>query len=187
MVEYDNQTPQYTDYKYNAAGDLLTVKDPSGNITRMSYDTRGLLQELKDPDLGDWKYFYDPSGNLEKKEFYADGGTTPKSTISYIYDKINRATKESFSNVANTADQTTEYQYDSKKPDSTDPAPLFCKGRLYSVSRDNIIIKNNEYDAMGRALKVTKTVDNVNYVTSYKYDCSGAVVTALPGFNAGIR
>lgn len=170
VIEYNNQKTLRTAYTYNGAGDLTSVKDPKGNITLMAYDKRGLLEEMKDPDLGHWKYRYDPAGNLMKKEFYTDGGTTPVETVSYEYDKINRIKNVSYSK---TPDQNTAYTYDL--PDLTNSQNYI--GRLFTVTRDGIVIKNNEYDPLGRLMKVTKTIDGQNFVSRFTYDWAARITS----------
>lgn len=172
VVEYKEDTPSYhTFYTYNAAGDLVSVKDPKGNMTQMSYDRRGLMEEMKDPDLGHWKYRYDPAGNLKKKEFYTDGGTTPREYVEFTYDAINRVTKVDYPESVNYPSQDTNYTYD--KPESA--ISLNCIGRLFSVTRDGIEIQNNEYDPLGRIKKVTKTIDGQSFVSQLSYDYAGDV------------
>src|SRR5262249_50579342 len=75
----------------DAAGRLLTLADPAGNTTTMTYDGLGRKLTLTDPDLGgfaskSWTYQYDDNGNLTSQ-------TDAKGqTINLQYDLLNRVT-----------------------------------------------------------------------------------------------
>ena len=57
-----------TRYSYDAAGQLLTVRDASGNLTSLSYDDLGRKTSMSDPDMGSWSYAYDAAGNLTRTD-----------------------------------------------------------------------------------------------------------------------
>jgi len=91
VIEYSESGELYTDYQYNAAGDLLTVTDAMGNVTSMSYDSLGRKIGMIDPDMGSWHYIYDANGNLITQTD-ANG-----DTITFSYDKLNRVTGKTYS------------------------------------------------------------------------------------------
>ncbi len=49
---------------YDAVGNLLSVRDPVGNTSTMSYDIRGRKTSMQDPDMGYWTYAYNAFGEL---------------------------------------------------------------------------------------------------------------------------
>lgn len=45
-------------------GTKLPSTDAQGKVSAMVYDSAGRKREMRDPDMGWWRYSYDPAGNL---------------------------------------------------------------------------------------------------------------------------
>jgi YD repeat-containing protein len=164
VIEHGDQSDYMTDYTYNAAGDLLTVKDHSENKTTINYDTLGRKINMNDPDMGYWEYTYDANGNLltqldEKLQ-----------KVTFTYDELNRVTAKAYS----TSDSTVTYTYDNL----TIPNG---RGRLYSVANAHSTATYQAYDKMGNVTAVSKTIsgDAAIYNTQYEYDLTGKVTKTI--------
>jgi RHS repeat-associated protein len=159
-IEHADEKNLMTTYVYNAAGDLLQVKDHYGNTTTVSYDTLGRKSSINDPDMGFWEYTYDANGNLVTQ-------TDAKlQTITYSYDGLNRIRLKTYS----TEDPEVTYNYDN----NTIPNGI---GRLYSVSNAKVTTTYDAYDEIGNVTRVSKKIidDPAAYTTQYVYDLSGKV------------
>ena len=160
VIEHTDEENITTTYAYNAAGNLLQVKDHYSTTTTISYDKLGRKMSMTDPDMGFWKYTYDANGNLVTQ-------TDAKlQIITFSFDAINRITSKIYS----TEDPSVLYVYDS----NAIPNGI---GRLYSVSNANVNTTYDAYDEMGNVISVSKSIsgDPSTYTTQYTYDLSGKV------------
>ncbi|MGD8944304.1 MAG: FG-GAP-like repeat-containing protein, partial [Desulfobacterales bacterium] len=164
VIEHADQADYTTDYTYNAAGDLLTVRDHSGNTTTINYDTLGRKINMNDPDMGYWEYTYDANGNLLSQL------DEKLQKATFTYDELNRISAKIYS----TSDSTVTYSYDNL----TIP---HGRGRLHAVTNAHSATIYNGYDEMGNATSVSKTIaGDVNvYTTRYEYDFSGKVTRTI--------
>jgi len=167
-VEEFNGTEVYaTVYQYDALGNLTTVTDAQGHLTRITYDSLGRKLSMNDPDMGRWTYAYDAVDNLTS-QIDARG-----VTISFSYDALNRLTQKSYavppaSGILNPGSVT--YTYD-------DPAKPFSTGKLTSIT-DGSGSSSFEYDTLGRLTKEFKTIDGTTSTIQRSYDLLGRL-TAL--------
>ncbi len=164
---------QYTDletlstfYEFNAAKDLLTVTNPFGKQTSITYDTLGRKTAMDDPDMGHWDYTYGESGNLLSQ-------TDAKGqVIRFTYDNLDRVLKkECFANASATdslAGETITYEYDNASIANG-------RGRLYTLTRGNTQTVYDTYDVMGRETVVSKMISDQRYTTTKTYDLTGKV------------
>ena len=160
VIEHAGEENISTTYDYNAAGDLLQVKDHYGSTTTINYDTLGRKMSMTDPDVGFWKYTYDANGNLVTQT------DAILQTITFSHDAINRITSKTYS----TEDPPVSYIYDN----GTIPNGI---GRLYSVSNANVTTTYDAYDEMGNVISISKSIsgDPGTYTTQYTYDLSDKV------------
>jgi RHS repeat-associated protein len=153
-----------TSYNYNAAGDLLQVKDHYGNTTAISYDTLGRKLSMNDPDMGFWEYTYDANGNLLTQT------DQKRQTVNFEYDALNRVAAKTYS----TSDPAVAYTYDNR----TIPNGI---GQLYSVSNTRVTTTYDAYDEMGNVTGLSKKIagDPTVYTTGYAYDLSGKLTETI--------
>ncbi|MGB9716478.1 MAG: RHS repeat domain-containing protein, partial [Thermodesulfovibrionales bacterium] len=185
VKEYkSNKTIFTTKYTYNAAGDLITVKDHKLNTTTMIYDTLGRKIKMEDPDMGRWLYCYDPNGNL-LRQMDAKG-----QIIMFEYDELNRVLTKRYykannpsliteNNLCITTDYKTlatefpvTYTYDLTIPNGI--------GRLYSETNTQVTTTYEAYDEMGRVTMLKKSITGApssSYTTKKEYDLSGKLIT----------
>ncbi|MEW6294679.1 MAG: DUF6443 domain-containing protein [Candidatus Diapherotrites archaeon] len=142
-------------YEYNYFGDLNSVTDAEGHKTEYYYDTLGRLVKEVHPDTGTTELKYDDEGNLIQK-------ITPKGTINYEYDALNRLTKIDYPSGTDVINA-----YDSC---------LNGKGKLCQVT-DESGITSFEYDERGRLTKETAKIDGKAYVTEYTYNSADGIET----------
>ncbi|MCR5213351.1 MAG: DUF6531 domain-containing protein [Eubacterium sp.] len=169
-----NSSENVTNYKYDKAGRLLEVIDPSGNITSQTYDNLGNVTSVTDAMGGTTSYIYDSASNLisEKNAIGA--------VKTYTYDEFGNV-----NTVTNARGQKTEFVYDSngriiKQIDEV--GVIFyeydANGNLIKVSDDNGSIIR-KYDSMNRVVECT----DVNGRTiKYGYDELGNIISlTYPG------
>ncbi|GAB4190199.1 MAG: hypothetical protein Tsb002_17950 [Wenzhouxiangellaceae bacterium] len=147
-------------YEYDAAGRVITVTDPMGNISRTEYNAMGKQSATIDALLRRTEYEYDARGNLIKTT-YPDN-----STEHQAYDTAGNLSSET-----DRFGKVTRYVYDALNrqvevilPDDT-PATDSDNPRTLS-----------EYDAAGR---LTATVDANGNRTNYEYDAAGREVKTI--------
>ncbi|HEV8719169.1 MAG TPA: tandem-95 repeat protein [Candidatus Binatia bacterium] len=97
VVDRNNNT---TAYGYDGSGRLITITDPVGLVTTLSY-ANGSLQRITDPAGRQTQFQHDSAGNVTRI-------TNPDSTfVSYAYDAIGRMTR-----ATDELGNSTTYGYD---------------------------------------------------------------------------
>jgi YD repeat-containing protein len=118
-------------YAYDAAGQLLTLTDNAGNVTRHTYDHLGRLKSVRDALNQTETYSYNPQGLLGSK-------TDRNGTVtSYTYDGLGRVLTET----AGGATSATAY---------------FRNGLVSSLSNDTVTVTYT-YDGIGRLLQESES------------------------------
>jgi RHS repeat-associated protein len=140
-----------TSYTYTSAGQVATVTDNSGNVTSYTYNKLGEKTVQTSPDSGSTSYTYDNAGNLATV-------TTPRGTIAYSYDPLNRPLGEFVGTTKGTP--LAAWVYDSLE-----------KGQLTS---------STAYDSQGQQW--------VEAVTGYNiaYEPTGTQTTVPPDAGTGL-
>jgi|CXWL01.1.fsa_nt_gi RHS repeat-associated protein len=155
-----------TVYTYDKLGRLKQVDDPLSNRTTMTYDMAGRKLSMHDPDMGDWTYGYNAAGSLiSQRDNRLNGGVT--TTLDY--DALERLKEKSYSNNV----PGVSYQYDSY-PDGVCAPGLTSKGKMVRMT-DSAGQEWDCYDSRGRVVTKRRSIDAVNYDTSYAYDALGQV------------
>jgi RHS repeat-associated protein len=156
-------------YRYNAQDRLTDIRDPLGNRIRIAYDPLGRKTRLDDPAMGTWWYRYDAAGNLIAQ---VDGRGW---AVNFYYDPLNRLKGKTYTpNVPDGAayvppldpgpsGYAVGYAYD-------EPGYGASLGRKTRAWTAEGIQRTWAYDARGRVLTATLTVDGQTYLQRFAYD-----------------
>lgn len=143
-----------TTQAYNSSGQVTSVTDPLGKITRYEYDQLGRVSKQIAPDLGETTYTYDDNGNVLST-------TDPTGAMSTAtYDYLGRTVTSTAVVRQSGTNYTTNYTYDTA-------------GRPWQVTSAAGVNSTTTYNAVGETLTVK---DGANNVTSYTYDGKGRPV-----------
>ncbi len=153
---------------YNAHGQPLTIVDPNGLATTLTYDLR---RRLKSRDVGGelTSYDYDNAGQLIKVTL-PDG-----SFLSYSYDAAHRLTGIQ-DNLGNRVAYTLDLAGNRTQEQVFDPANALAQTRSRVYSNINRLFRElgaaaqtteYAYDNQGN---VTSVKDPLNKITSNQYD-----------------
>jgi RHS repeat-associated protein len=142
-----------TTQTYDEAGQVTSVTDPLGKITRYEYDQLGRVSKQIAPNDGVTTYRYDDVGNVLST-------TDPTGAVTEgTYDYLGRTlTSTEVVRQANT-NYTTTYTYDDTAAQQTS-----------TVTSAAGVNSTTTYNAAGEPLTVK---DGANNVTSYTYDSEG--------------
>jgi len=153
-----NQVTQIT--SYDAHGHPLTIVDPNGLVTTLSYSPRGWLTSRS---IGGetTTYTYDGVGQLIKVTL-ADG-----SYLTYTYDAAHRLTGISDS-LGNRVNYTLDAMGNRTREDLIDP------GNVLTQTRSRV------YNALNR---LAQDIGAQNQTTSYSYDNNGNVTGVTDPLN----
>jgi RHS repeat-associated protein len=141
-------------YTYDPNGNLLTVKDEKGTISRQ-YDKLNRVTQYTDTQGNTLKYAYDAVGNLITLT-YPDG-----KQVHYEYDAADQLIT-----VTDWANRATRYDYDKN-------------GRLISINRPNGTQQTRVYDSAGQLLQQKEVVSKTGKVISqvdFSYDAAGNII-----------
>jgi RHS repeat-associated protein len=166
-----------TIYTYNARNQVLTKKDPNGNLTTNVYDANGNLLETHDALGGVQKLTYDARGNvLTQLDF--EGGLT-----RFEYDGSGNLVKET-----DALGNLATFTYDANGNRLTETRSRTFQGsvetlvtthtydgssRLLSTRYPDGTESRSTYDALGNT---TTARDELGRVTIYEYDALGRLV-----------
>lgn len=143
-----------TMYSYDLLGRMTGITDPVGITWSWSFDSLGRNPTRTDPDSGTWTFTYDDGGRVLHQ-------TDAKGQLTvFAYDLAGRLSTKT--NSVETV--TTGY---------SEPRPgYFNIGRTTSVSVPGRTLAV-DYDAAGRAVRWTRTLDGNTYVAERRYDSAG--------------
>ncbi len=209
LVQVINNNGNSLYYDYDSELNLLAVKDPLGNETRLTYNLRGDKLTMKDPDMGFFKYRYDGLGLLKSQ-------TTPTGdSASFEYDVLNRMKKRiekegttdwyydpasclgKVSSIVQTqggVTYTNNYSYlrDGRMlgmllQKNTDAPKQFSytynttNNKLASESYPGGVVVNYGYNALGYLTNVYNPTNNYQYWQANAYNAEGQLLTARLG------
>ncbi|WP_203748848.1 RHS repeat-associated core domain-containing protein [Cellulomonas chitinilytica] len=176
-----------TTYTYDAAGDLVAVRQPSGRTTTSTYDQAHRRLSSTSPGglVTSWTYdaagrvltSTDPGGAVSANT-YDDGGrlvatTDPAGHVTrYVYDRADRLLRTT------RAGRTSSATYDDagRMTRSTDPTGATTQysydelGRVSTETDATGAVTTFAYDAAGNLLTSTNPA---GAITSYEYDLLG--------------
>ena len=139
---------EITSYTYDKNGLLKTLTLPHGAVIRYQYDAFSRVIDIAANNGDSIHYSLDVKGNVIKEETF-DSKMNLRQTRSYVYDSLNRMTKD-----VGAFGQSTHYAYDSNGNRITVTDPL-----NHTTTRS--------YDALNRLIRMT---DPNNGRTRYQYD-----------------
>jgi RHS repeat-associated protein len=148
-------------YTYDAAGDLLTITDPDGNVTTNTWDLLGDLRAVDDPDLGRRTYTYDLDGDLKTET------DAQNRTLAYTYDPLDRPHTKTYP-----SGQQVTWAYD-------EPGHGAGQGQLTSVTDPSAAgcpqdhSEDLTYDLNGQVTSQTNCVAGRAYTMGFGYDQLG--------------
>jgi len=134
---------RYSEFTYDAVGNLSTKTDPLGNTTTFTYDALNRLVQKEYEDDSYVAYEFDASGNMTE----ASDGTI---TFEFTYDAENKPTKVR----DDTQGLEIEYSYDDN-------------GNLLWIEDTSNSKSNYYYDALNRVTDITNgsTFATIEYAT----------------------
>ncbi|MFG1954733.1 LamG-like jellyroll fold domain-containing protein [Micromonospora sp. NPDC048830] len=142
-----------TTQTYDDAGQVTSVTDPLGKITRYEYDQFGRVSKQIAPNDGVTTYRYDDVGNVLST-------TDPTGAVTEAtYDYLGRTLTSTEVVRQASANYTTTYTYDDVSAQQT--------SQVTSAAGVN---STTTFNAAGEPLTVK---DGANNVTSYTYDSEG--------------
>jgi RHS repeat-associated protein len=156
-----------TSYTYNLRGDLTQIVDPNGSVWSYGFDSLKRNIEANDPDLGHTVNVYDAAGQL----IASVDANNHRSELEY--DVIGRLTKRTTCEPGPSATcsdgssvETNTYGFDEAR------SGFFNLGRL-TTETDAAGGKLTDYDAAGNPVSLVRTIDSVAYPFSFGYDAGG--------------
>ncbi|ELS31341.1 MULTISPECIES: RHS repeat-associated core domain-containing protein [Pseudanabaena] len=179
---------QRTEYGYDLAGNLTSVKDASNHVTEYRYDALNRRVDTVLPMGQLSRVTYDAVGNM------ASFTNANGETITYEYDALNRLTKKvlpsetftmtyaSIGKLASVTDSrgTTTYSYDARQrlTEQIDPDGQFLRYGYNAANLRTAITTASgtttfTYDKYKELQTVT---DATGAVTTYNYDKAGNLI-----------
>ena len=199
-----NADDSFTEYTYDAGGNIASVTDPAGRTTTYTYDILKRLTTVTQPGNVITRYAYDSQDNLisvtdaenhTTSYTYDDSGrlvstSSPDTNItSYTYDPAgNLATTTDASGITGTYTYDALNRLTAIQPPDSEQVITFRydegtngKGRLTGMT-DQSGTYSYTYDTKGNRSKEEKTIDGVTFVTAYTYDPAGILTSiTYPG------
>ncbi|WP_410814556.1 LamG-like jellyroll fold domain-containing protein [Micromonospora sp. 067-2] len=146
-----------TRQSYDETGQLKTVTDPRGKISRYEYDQLGRVSKQIAPNDGATTYTYDDTGNVLST-------TDPTGAVSTAtYDYLGRTLTSTEVVRQEGKSHTTRYTYNDQ-------------GWPSQVSTAAGVNSATTYNAVGDPLTVT---DGANNVSRYEYDAEGRTTKTI--------
>ncbi|MER0442635.1 YCF48-related protein [Emticicia sp. W12TSBA100-4] len=141
----------HINYEYDERNNPTRVVGNDSLELKNFYDARGYKIKMEDPVMGTYRYENNGFGEMTKQ-------IDPKgNVITMEYDKLGRVTKRT------EPEGVTTYIYD------VDGVNGKAKGKLTRVTGYGGIVYAYTYDNFGRTITESKTINTVNYTTSYQY------------------
>jgi len=174
-------------YSYTGDGRLETETDPSGNVTRFTYDQLGQRTGMSIESIPDtngssriisYQYSYDSLGRLvDTTEANYVGGGNPQTHVTHNeYDLAGHLTRI-VRNYSPDHAQNEAYEISSGTQDFYNITTIYLyddAGRQVSVTDTLNHTTQYEYDAAGH---VTKTIDPLGNETTSTYNEAGQLIS----------
>ena len=173
----------FTQYTYDATGNMLTVRNERGYTTSYTYDRLNRVETITDAKNNQYRYTYDLTGN-KLTETNAKG-----YTMTYDYDSLNRlrTVTDAYGKVISrrvydaSGNITKEIDAEGYQSAGDDEARY---GTVYAYNLANLLVSKSTPEALEKnkiSIKysynqygeVTKQTDGLGSTTSYEYDAAG--------------
>src|SRR5262249_8105637 len=145
-----------TTYDYDASDHLIAMADPAGNRWRWTLDTLGRIIEQADPDAGTWHYDYDAAGRATA----VVDARGQRTAIAYSAGRIASRDR---------VDGTVSFA-------SGEARPGFANAGRLTTMIDASGVARIDYDALGRQVRVARTIAGTDYVAVKQLAPSGQVL-----------
>jgi RHS repeat-associated protein len=168
---------------YTPFGAVATVTDPDGVAITYGYDPAHRLTQITDALGNSVQYTLDAAGDRTQEATYANGSTTPTTTLSRHYNTLGQLTQvtDGLGHVVFDATATGAYDGNGNLLQSKDAEGIVTAQSYDALNRVKQTIENYNgsdpatqnttiqqvWDALNRLTQVT---DPSNLVTSYGYD-----------------
>jgi RHS repeat-associated protein len=157
---------------YDAQDNPLTITDVQNQTTTLAYNAEGLLESIKTPTGNQIKYTYqnglpitktDAEGNVEKRVFDLAGRLVeiidPENhSLKMSYDAVNRITS-----LKDALNQVVKLTYNAKD-------------KVISIEDAMGNVTSNDYDANGHLIA---TINPLKQTTRFEYDAEGRLIKAI--------
>jgi len=152
-----------TAFNYDALGNLAAITDAEAKTTQYQYNAFGEVTSVTSPDTGITQYSYDEAGNRTQVINHLNQVT------NYSYDALNRVTAIQYT------DSGLNVAIDYDGTPALNPNAI---GRVTKVT-DASGITEFAYNTMGALTHETKTLSGKVFVTEYRYNSYGQLVSVV--------
>jgi RHS repeat-associated protein len=138
-------------------------------IRRAAHDSLGHLISASNPETGTIAYTYDAKGNVLGKTSPAPNqpaGSAATVTISYAYDQLDRVVGK-YDGPSTNAPLLATYAYDT--------GPNAIGQQTFEASGPSS--HSTSYDAIGRIISQTQTINSISNTTRYTYHLDGSIAS----------
>ncbi|HVL01274.1 MAG TPA: RHS repeat-associated core domain-containing protein, partial [Dongiaceae bacterium] len=161
-IEVRDHNNSSVTYAYDAFGNLVYLRQPTGHETKIGFNILGHKTRLEDPDQGIWIYRHDVLGQL------VDQIDAKNQTIRTVYDVLGRMkVRTDLFGTSNA--ENTNWTYDDTTLSAT------AIGKLTAVTNNRNYNQTIRYDAFGRPFQTTTQIDGTSYTNTTTYDVLGRV------------
>ncbi len=185
LLDDQNQSEPEIITAYDGLGRALSIKDPKGIITRMTYDVLGrtltVTQAESTSEEVTTQYEYDPVGNVIQEVRALN--TSDEFTTTYEYDELNRLIKTIVGDPSGTnLTSTTAYDDDTNTVTSEDPYGVTATtyadaaGQRIKTELGGIETASWKYDRRGLIIKSDTPNDAP---TVFEYDARGQLTRLI--------
>lgn len=157
-AEMEGSTTHWAFFEYDLRGQMKKATDPAGNVTTYEHNSMGQLLTRNDPDLGAGRFTYDANGHVIS-ELDARGNRT-----DITYDALGRVSTRTLG-AQLSSPQLIRYTYDEAR------SGFFNIGQLTTLEDPSGRVAT-DFDAAGRVVRKTRSLDGRDYTFLYAYDAA---------------